>query len=68
MNLKDYLLKNDIDPIEFAAKCKLHPSSIHRYRKGTIPHRRNAKIIERVTKGEVTALEIREEKWNKKTT
>lgn len=63
MKLKEYLLKNDIDPVEFAAKCKLHPSSIRRYRNGTIPHRRNAKIIERVTKGEVTALQIREEKW-----
>jgi len=58
MNLKEFIEKNRIEPVEFAFKCGISVSSIYRYIKGSKMHRRTAKIIEEFTQKQVTFEEL----------
>lgn len=60
MELKDYLLKNDISVLEFAEEVGISFSAIYRFMKGKgRPTRENAYKIEKETRGAVTAKELR---------
>lgn len=59
MKLKDYLLKNRIEPEEFAKQSDLSKSSIYAYLRGRTPHRKTARIIENITNGQVTVEDLR---------
>lgn len=58
MKLKDYLIKYRIEPVRCAVECKLCVATIYRYLKGHKAHARNAKIIERWSKAEVSYEEM----------
>lgn len=59
MQLKEYLLKNDLSARKFAKKIKYTPQSVYSYLHGrTNISLKFAKMVEKATNGEVTVSEI----------
>lgn len=58
MQLKEYFLKERIDPYEFAYVHKISVNSIYRYLKGGKCHPKRAYLLEKLTGGKVTAEEL----------
>lgn len=59
MELRDYLESECIDREKFLEKCNICRATLQRYLKGERPSIKNAQKIEEVTKGKVTAKELR---------
>lgn len=58
MKLKDWLIKNRMDPDEFAFKNNISVASVYRYLNGCKMHFNRAKAIEKFTNNEVTLEEL----------
>jgi predicted transcriptional regulator len=58
MQLKEYLMKNRIDPMEFSQLHGISKHIVYRCLKGGVPHFKNAVKIEKATGGQVSVEEI----------
>jgi len=66
MQLKNYLEKYRIHPVEFAVRCGISPASIYFYLKGRKPNQKTAEVIEEQSDGLVTVMELRGKDKRKK--
>lgn len=55
MRLADYLHRQSIDPVAFAKRIGVHPTTVYRLLRGHAPSWETAKAIRAETNGEVTA-------------
>ncbi len=66
MQLKEYLEKYRIHPVEFAVRCRISPASVYLYLKGRKPNQKTAEAIEDQSDGLVTVMELRGKDKRKK--
>jgi len=59
MNLKEYLTKNKINPVEFAVKSGMSVTSIYRYLRGERASMKKAQQIKQFTEGQVSLESLR---------
>jgi len=58
MELKDYLKKHNLNAYNLAAMLKLSHVTVYNWLKGVRPHKRLAKKVEHLTKGEVSLEDL----------
>lgn len=58
MKLKEYFIKERINPVAFSLESEISVTTIYRYLSGGRPHFKNACKIEKITLGKVTVEEL----------
>lgn len=58
MNLKEYIYKENIDPVHFAVKCGLCVTTIYNILRKNICTHQTAKLLEIHTDGKVTSADL----------